>query len=256
MNLRSKFIPTILFLFFLIVMTIIIVLVREFREGVTGAFLLIISGNPEVIEITFRSIYISGTATAIAVVWSVPIGLVIGLKDFFGKRFFKGIFNALIGIPTVALGLVLYLMWSSTGPLGFLNLFLSPLGVALGQAILITPIMVSFTTSAVEAVEPDIKDLAKTLGASEVEAAFAILKESTAGVSLAIVGSFNRAIAELGIALMIGQNIRGQTRVLTTTIAMETAGGDITRSIALAIILLTIVLSINLIINLFQRRLK
>jgi len=116
--------------------------------------------------------------------------------------------------------------------------------------------MVSFTTSAIEAVESDIKDLAKTLGASEFEAAFAVLKESTAGVSLSIVGSFNRAIAELGIALMIGQNIRGQTRVLTTAIAMETTRGEIPLSIALAIILLVIVVSVNLIINLLQRRFK
>jgi len=254
--LTEKFIPTLFFISFLVATTIIIVLVPEFREGVAEAFLLIISGNPEVTEITLRSVYISGTATALAVVWSVPIGLVIGLKDFAGKRFFKGLFNALMGIPTVALGLVLYLIWSSTGPLGFLSLFLSPLGIILGQAILITPIMVSFTTSAIEAVESDIKDLAKTLGASELEAAFAVLKESTAAVSLSIVGSFNRAIAELGIALMIGQNIRGQTRVLTTAIAMETTRGEIPLSIALAIILLVIVVSVNLIINLLQRRFK
>jgi len=256
MNLGSKHIPIFFFLLFLVGAIIILVLVPEFQEGVIGAFTLIASGNPEVVEITLRSIYISGTATALAVVWSVPVGLFVGLKDFFGKRFFKGLFNALIGIPTVTLGLVLYLMFSSTGPFGSLNLFLSPLGVALGQAILIAPIMVSFTASAVEAVEPDIKDLARTLGASEVEAAFAVLKESTAGVSLAIVGSFNRAIAELGIALMIGQNIRGQTRVLTTTIAMETTQGEIALSIALAIILLAVVLSINLFINLLQRRFK
>lgn len=256
MNLRSKYVPTILFLFFVIGAAVLLVWVPEFQEGAVGAFALIASGNPEVVEITLRSIYISGTATALAVVWSVPIGLFIGLKDFLGKRFFKGLLNTLIGIPTVALGLVLYLMFSSTGPLGSLNLFLSPLGIALGQAILIAPIMVSFTASAVEAVEPDIKDLARTLGASEVEAAFAVLKESTAGVSLAIVGSFNRAIAELGIALMIGQNIRGQTRVLTTTIAMETTQGEIALSIALAIILLAVVLCVNLFINLLQRRFK
>lgn len=255
MNL-SKYIPTFFFLLFLLGAMIILVLVPEFRQGIIEAFALIASGNPEIVEITLRSIYISGTATALAVVCGVPMGLFIGLKDFFGKHFLKGLLNALIGIPTVALGLVLYLMFSSTGPLGSLNLFLSPLGVMIGQAILITPIMASFTASAIEAIEPDINDLAKTLGASEVEAAFAVLKESTAGVSLAIVGSFNRAIAELGIALMIGQNIRGETRILTTTIAMETAQGEIALSIALAIILLTVVLSINLLVNLLQRRFK
>jgi tungstate transport system permease protein len=159
-------------------------------------------------------------------------------------------------MPTVALGLVLYLMFSSSGPLGSLNLFLNPLGVSIGQAILITPIIVSFITSAVEAVDPDVKDLAKTLGASETEASFTMLRESTSGVLLAVVAGFNRAIAELGIVLMIGQNLRGRTRVLTTTIALETTRGNIAVSIALAIILLLIVFSISLAANLIQRRLK
>jgi len=253
---KNKIVPVLFLILFSIMVAILIVSVEEFREGLKEAITLIISGNPEVIEITLRSIYISGTATALAIIWSIPIGLVIGLKDFFGKHFVKGLFHALIGIPTVALGLVLYLLLSSSGPFGFLNLFLNPIGVAVGQAILITPIMVSFTTSAVEAVEPEIKDLAKTLGASEVEAALAVLKESTAGVSLAVVGSFNRAIAELGVVYMIGQNIRGQTRVLTTTIAMESTSANISLSIALAIILVVIVFSVSLLSNLLQRRFK
>lgn len=257
MRLR-KFKPIPLILSFLVIATIIIVIVsvEEFYEGIKGAIVLIVSADPEIMEITLRSIYISGTAAALAIIWSIPAGLVIGLGDFVGKGFVKGIFNALLGIPTVALGLILYLLLSSSGPLGFLDLFINPLGVAVGQAILITPMMISFTTSAVEAVEPDIKDLAKTLGASEVEAAFAVLKESTPGVALAVMGSFNRAIAELGVAFMIGQNLRGSTRVLTTAIAMETGRGEIALSIALASILLVIVLSISLLTNLLQRRLQ
>ena len=233
-----------------------IVLVGEFAEGFREAFHLIVSGDPEILDITLRAIYISGTATVLSILWCIPIGVILGLSDFLGKRFIKGFFNALLGMPTVALGLILYLMFSSSGPLGSLNLFLNPLGVSIGQAILITPIIVSFITSAVEAVDPDVKDLAKTLGASETEASFTMLKESTSGVLLAVVAGFNRAIAELGIVLMIGQNLRGRTRVLTTTIALETTRGNIAVSIALAIILLLIVFSISLAANLIQRRLK
>jgi len=255
MRLRKfKPIPLIISFFTIAVIILLIVSVEEFHEGVKGAIVLIVSADPEIMEITLRSIYISGTAAALAIIWSIPTGLVLGLGDFVGKGFVKGIFNALLGIPTVALGLILYLLLSSSGPLGFLDLFINPLGVAVGQAILITPMMISFTTSAVEAIEPDIKDLAKTLGASEVEAAFAVLKESTSGVALAVMGSFNRAIAELGVAFMIGQNVRGSTRVLTTAIAMETGRGEIALSIALASILLVIVLSISLLTNLLQRR--
>jgi len=233
-----------------------LLLVEELFEGLLEAFRLIVSGDPEIIEITIRSIYISGIATAMSILWCIPIGLTIGLSDFLGKQFVKGVFNALLGVPTVALGLILYLLFSSAGPFGSLNLFLDPLGVSIGQAILITPIMISFITSTVEAVDPDIKNLAKTLGASETEASFAVLRESTSGVVLAIVAGFNRAIAELGIVLMIGQNLRGRTRVLTTTIALETTRGNIALSIALAIILLAIVLSISLLTNLMQRRWK
>jgi len=245
----------VLFLFFSAFL-LPLLLIGEFAEGFSEAVRLIVSGDPEVFEITLRSIYISGTATVLSILWSIPIGVMLGLSSFTGKRIVKGVFNALLGVPTVALGLILYLLFSSSGPLGPLNLFLNPIGVSIGQAVLITPIIISFITSTVEAVDPDIRDLAKTLGASQAEASFAVLRESTSGVLLAVVAGFNRAIAELGIVLMIGQNLRGLTRVLTSTIALETTRGNIALSIALAMILLCIVFSISFIANLAQRRLQ
>ncbi len=253
---KADAIPLLIILLSFLVLLMLILFVEEFTEGFKEAIRLIISGDPEIFSITLRSIYISGTATVLAILWCIPIGVVVGLSKFVGKRFVKGLFNALLGIPTVALGLILYIVFSSSGPLGALDLFLNPLGIIIGQAILITPIIVSFITSAVESIDPDIRDLAKTLGASETEASFAVLKESTPGVVLAIVAGFNRAIAELGVVLMIGQNLRGRTRVLTTTIALETTLGNIALSIALAIILLSVVLSISLLANLMQRRLR
>ncbi|UCH32883.1 MAG: ABC transporter permease [Candidatus Bathyarchaeota archaeon] len=238
------------------VLLLIVFSVQELIEGLRDAFWLILSGDPEILGITLRSIYISGSATFLAILWCIPIGTLIGLNDFVGKSFVKGIFNALLGLPTVTLGLILYLLYSTSGPLSSLDLFLNPIGVSIGQALLITPIIISFIASAVEAVSPEIRDLAKTLGASERAASFAVLKESTSGVLLAIVAGFNRAIAELGVVLMVGQNIRGRTRVLTTTIALETTRGNIALSIALAVLLLVIVLSISLLTNLIQRRFK
>lgn len=243
----------ILFLFFSAFL-VPLLLIGELAEGFSEAVRLIVSGDPEVFGIALRSIYISGTATVLSILWSIPIGVMLGLSSFAGKRLVKGVFNALLGVPTVALGLILYLMFSSSGPLGPLNLFLNPVGVSIGQAVLITPIIISFITSTVEAVDPDIRDLAKTLGASPTEASFAVLRESTSGVLLAVVAGFNRAIAELGIVLMIGQNLRGLTRVLTTAIALETTRGNIALSIALAMILLCTVFSISFIANLAQRR--
>jgi tungstate transport system permease protein len=228
--------------------------VTEIIEGLIKAVELILSGNPTLIEITARSFLVSGSATMLSAIWGVPMAVILGLYKFPGKQILTGIFNALLGIPTVALGLVLYLFFSKAGPLGFLRLLYDPVGIMVGQAILITPIIVSFATSAIESVDPQIRDLAKTLGASEFEASMTVLKESLSGVVLAITAGFNRAVAELGIAIMIGGNIAGHTRVLTTTIALEIVKGNITLGIALAIILMLIVASLSLALNLIQRR--
>jgi tungstate transport system permease protein len=209
-----------------------------------------------IFQITIRSLHISGTATLLSILWSLPLGIIVGMKTFPGKQLVKGIFNALLGMPTVALGLILYLLFSRSGALGFLHLFPSPQAIIIGQAILVTPIIVSLTTSAVESVDPEIKNLAKTLGASEVEASLTVLRESIGGVVLAIIASFNRAIAELGVALAVGANLRGETQVLTTVIAMEVNRGNIEYSIQLMIILLAIVFTITILTNLLQRRIK
>ncbi len=211
--------------------------------------------NP-IFQVTIRSLHISGTATLLSALWSLPLGMAIGMKTFPGKELVKGVFNALLGMPTVALGLILYLLLSRSGSLGFLHVLFTPQAIMIGQAILITPIIVSLTTSAVESVDPEIKDLAKTLGASDVEASVAVLRESMGGVVLAIIASFNRAVAELGVALAVGGNIRGSTQVLTTVIALEVYRVNIEYSIQLMIVLLAIVFTITILTNLLQRRIK
>lgn len=227
---------------------------KELIEGLEKAIQLIITGDPTVLDITLRSLYISGAAVLIAALWGIPIAILLGLKDFRGKLFLKGLFNALIGIPTVVLGLILYLFIHRPGVLGFLHLLYTPTAIIIGEAILVTPIVVSFSVNALEAVSSEIQDLAKTLGASEDQAFFAVFREALDGVILATVSSFNRAIAELGIAQMVGGNLSGFTAVLTTTIMNETDKANIDISIALAIILFTIVFGITLAVNFVQRR--
>jgi tungstate transport system permease protein len=229
---------------------------NDLLEGIEKAFQLIISGDPTVLDVTLRSLYISGAAVCIAALWGIPIAVVLGLKKFRGRFFLKGLFNALIGIPTVGLGLILYLVFSRSGVLGFLRMLYSPTAIIIGEALLVTPIVVSFSVNALETVSPEVEDLAKTLGATEDQAFFAVFKEALNGVLLATVSSFNRAVAELGVAQMVGGNISGFTSVLTTTIANETAKGNISVSIALAIILFILVFGITLAVNFFQRRRK
>ncbi|AGK60566.1 ABC-type tungstate transport system, periplasmic component [Archaeoglobus sulfaticallidus PM70-1] len=229
-------------------------------DGIKQAVHLIVTADPDIIEITLRSIRVSGIATLMAALWSFPIGIMLGMHSFTGKNILKGFFNSLLGIPTVVLGLILYLMLVPFGPLGFLKLIYTEMGISFGQSLLITPIMISFIASSIEAVEGEIRELARTLGAGEIEASIAVMSESISGVLLAVIASFNRAIAELGIAIMIGGNIfvKGSalnTRVLTTAMQMYTARGEIDMAIALGIILLSIVFAVSTISNLIQSRL-
>jgi tungstate transport system permease protein len=212
------------------------------------------SVESEIFEIVIRAILVSGSATLLASFWGLPIGVLIGLRRFRARSVVKGFFSAMIGMPTVSLGLILYMVFSRSGPLGFLQLMYTPLAITIGQSVLVTPMIISFVTGTIESTDPKIRDLARTLGASETEASLAVLRESLSGVVLAIVASFNRAVAELGVALMLGGNIRGVTRVLTTSIALETTRGELFLGIVLTVILLVIVFSLNTVVNFAQRR--
>jgi tungstate transport system permease protein len=224
-------------------------------DGLTATFQLSFSVDPRIVEITLRSLFVSGSATFIAAIWGIPIATIIAMKNFRGKFLVKSIFNSLIGIPTVALGFLLFLAFSrEKGPLGFLHLLYTPTAIIVGEAILVTPIIVSLTTAAIEAVDPEIANLARTLGASEFQASFAVLKEALGGVLLAGIAGFNRAIGELGIAQWVGGFIYGQTELLTTGIWVELQIGNPETSITLMIILLTMVFTINLALNVIQRR--
>ncbi len=217
-------------------------------DGIGKAFQLIFSGDPTLYGVVYRSLLFSGIAAILAVLWSTPIAMILGLKDFRGKSVIKGFFTAMIGMPTVALGLILWLILSKSGPLGFLGLLYTPGAIILGEALLVTPLIVSITTNAIEAVDPEMLNLAKTLGASESQTSIAILKEAFNGIVFSNLAGFNRAIAELGVAMMVGGNLAGFTDVLTTDISTLTARAEFATAIALAIILLVIVVGINLII--------
>jgi tungstate transport system permease protein len=228
-------------------------LTNEIIDGIIKAFQLLFSFDPTLYSIVFRSLYVSGLATAMATLWSLPIAVVLGLKNIPGKRFIRASFNAFLGIPTVVLGLILFLLLSRSGPLGMFGLLFTPLAISIGQAILITPIIVSFITSAIESIDLELRELARTLGSTEIQASTAILQEAAGGVTLAIIAAFNRAFSELGVAMMLGGNIYGLTRLLTTAIALETARGEIAFSIALGVILVSIVYTLSIILNYLRR---
>ena len=222
-------------------------------DGIQKAFQLIFSGDPTVYGIVYRSLFFSGVATILAALWGTPIAMLLGIREFRGKSIIKSFFNTLIGMPTVALGLILYLVFSRTGPLGPLELLYTPGAIILGEAVLVTPLIISIMTTAIEAVDPEMMNLAKTLGATESQTSMAVLKEAMNGVILGNIAGFNRAIAELGVALLVGGGILGKTDVLTTDISLHTQRGDLGMAIALAVILLLIVFGINLTIVLAKK---
>jgi len=222
---------------------------RPIVEGLGEAVRLIVAGDRVVLEITLRSLQTASYATLLAAVVGLPLSVFISMREFPGRRALRFFFNAMVGVPTVTLGLLLFTLFSRSGPLGGLQLLYTVPGMAVGQAALILPIMVSFVVSAIESKETELRDLVRTLGATEMDTSIAIVREAFSGVSLALVSSFNRAFAELGIATMLGANISGVTRVLTTAIALETSKGELGLSFALSFILLIVVLGLNYVIN-------
>jgi tungstate transport system permease protein len=185
--------------------------------------------------------------------WSIPIAVLLGLYNFSGKWFIKGIFNALLGIPTVALGLLLFLLFSRQGELGFLNLLFTLNGIAIGESILVTPIIVSFTANALGAADTQLRDLARTLGASGLRTNLTLIRETIWSIALSLTASFNRCFGELGIATLVGGSILGETRVLTTSIAIWTNFGDFNLAIAYGIVLMAIVIALALTVSLIER---
>ncbi len=204
------------------------------------AFRLVITGDPELYVTVFNSLFFSGIAVILAILWGTPLAMLIGFKEFRGKTIIKTVLNTLIGLPTVVLGLILFLLLSRGGPLGFLGILYTPAAIIIGQAILVTPILVSIGISAIESADPEIMNLSKTLGASESQAQIAVLKEAVNGIILSDIASFNRAIGELGVVLMVGGNITGggvRTDVLTTAIARDTQINELGLAVGLGIIL-------------------
>jgi tungstate transport system permease protein len=227
---------------------------NEILGAIIKAIELIVTLDPDVVEITIRSVYISVSAAFIASLISIPAGGLIYYHDFFGKRGLINLIQTLYSMPTVLVGLLLFLLISQSGPFGSFNLLFTPTGMIIGQTLLILPILTGFTITALSSVSNQIKELAVSLGATATQVIITIIKEAKYAIMAAVILGFGRAISEVGVALLIGGNIRGFTRVFTTTISLETSKGNIELSIALGIILLSIALIINLMLNYLQGR--
>ena len=225
---------------------------NEIINGLIKAIELIVTLDPEIIDITLRTLRISITSMLITSIIFIPLGSFIHFHEFWGKRGLISIIQTLFALPTVVVGLLVFLLLSRSGPLGFFGLFFTPTGMVIGQVILISPIMTGLTLSAMSGVDKTIRDTIVSLGATEFQAILATIKEARYAILAAVVTGYGRAISEIGAAMMIGGNIRGHTRVLTTAIALETSMGNIEFSLALGIILMSLAFVINILLNRIQ----
>jgi tungstate transport system permease protein len=226
----------------------------ELWDGLVTAVKLIISFDPEVMQIAGRSLAISATSSAIAALICLPLGSVIHFHRFPGKRTLINIIQTLFSLPTVAVGLFVFVIFSSAGPLGGFGILFSPTVMVIGQVVLITPLMLGLIISALSATDKAITDTAVSLGASGFQMAVVTLREARFGVLAGLIMGFGRAISEVGLSLMVGGNIRGFTRTITTAISLETSKGDLELALALGMILIFIALVINIGLNRIQQR--
>lgn len=223
---------------------------------------LIFSLNPKILNITLLSLRVSGTAVLIGAFIGVPIGTVLGLGQFRAKQSFmrfvdltlRSIVNTFMGLPPVVVGLVVYLLLTTSGPLGPLGLLYKPAAMIITQLIMVVPIITGVTMSAVGSVEKGIREKAVSLGATERQAAWTVLSEARTGMLTAIIVAFGAAISEVGGIMITGGNIRWHTRTLTTAIVQEVNLGDFNKAITLGVILLSLAFSINLVLTIMQLR--
>jgi tungstate transport system permease protein len=223
-------------------------------QGFLKAIELIVTLNPEVLEITARTLVISISSTIIASLMCLPLGSLIHFNNFRGKRTLINLIQTFYSVPTVAVGLIVFLLFSRSGPLGFMELLFTPQVMIVGQVILISPVILGLVIAALSGVDKAAYETAIAIGASQFQATTIVIREARYAIYSALILGFGRAISEVGLALMVGGNIRGYTRVMTTAISLETSKGDIVLSVALGIILISIALIINFSLSRLQQR--
>jgi tungstate transport system permease protein len=221
-------------------------------DATARAFALLASGDAALWQVVWVSVKTALSGLLLATPPAVVLGYVIAMHRFPGRRIALWLAQAALSLPTVLIGLLLYLMLSRSGPLGGLAWLFSQPGIIAGQFLIGLPVLLAFTLAAVQALDPRYAETALAHGASPVRVMASVLHEARYGVMAAVISGFGRVISEVGCALMVGGNIEGQTRTITTAIALETSKGDFAQGIALGIVLVTLALAMNGVLVLLQ----
>jgi len=223
-------------------------------DGIGKAFQLLIQGDPEVLRITLLSLQVSGLATIISLVLSLPIGTFLALVNFPTKRFWISVINTGMALPPVVVGLVVSIFLWRSGPLGELHLIYTPTAIVIAQVLIAFPMAAGLIISALQQLDPRLRTQMLGLGASNTQMVLVLWKEARLPMFAAIIAAFGSVISEVGASMMVGGNLEGHTRVLTTAIVLETSRGIFASAIALSLILIGIAFLVNLALTTIQQR--
>jgi len=223
-------------------------------EGIVEAARLLVTLDPDVVAITLRTLQVSTTATFISVLIGLPFGTFMALTRFFGRGFVVSLVNFGMGLPPVVVGLVTWLFLTRYGPLGTLGLLYSPTAMVIAQAVIASPIVAGFAMAAIQSVNPKLRLQILSLGATRIQFLFLLLWEARLGILAAVIAGFGGVISEVGASMMVGGNVRGYTRVLTTATVLEVSKGSFALATGLSIILLALSFGIMASLSYLQQR--
>ena len=223
-------------------------------DGLRRAVALLLSGDVEVYGVALLTLKVAAIATVVACVTGIPAGFVLATKPFWGRRAALTVVNTALAFPTVVVGLLLYGLLSRRGPLGSLALLYTWQAIVIGDVLLAFPVAAALSAAAVQGVDPRIRRTAETLGAGPWRAAWTVAREARFALAAVITAAFGQTVAEVGAAMIVGGNIRGSTRTLTTAVALYTSQGEFGLALALGVILLGLALVVNVGLQLLQGR--
>lgn len=229
---------------------------QYFADSLMAALQLLLQLDAAVWQIIITSVAISVVASLIAAIFAVPSGVLMAVSSFPGKNGLQHLLNTLMAMPTVVIGLLLYGLLSRMGPLGNWGLLYTPTAIILAQAILIFPIMMNLSITAVKSADPRLLPTLKSLGADRRQQTLQIIRTVRLAIVIAIITGFGRAIGEVGAAMMLGGNIEGYTRTMTTAIALETSKGEFELALALGVVLLVIAFVLNFTLSALDKRIR
>lgn len=218
---------------------------HDFASAFGIAFSLVLQLDPDLIEIVLLSLRVSLSAVAIACLIGMPCGALLAIARFPGHRLLLVVVNAMMGLPPVVVGLLVYLMLSRAGPLGWLGLLYSPTAMIIAQTLLITPIVTALARQHLHALYTEYREQLMSLGVSGLRLVITLIREARQALVVVALAGFGRAVAEVGAVIIVGGNIDHLTRVMTTAIALETSKGDLPLALALGIVLMSIALIVN-----------